>query len=263
MTVAADHYPGSGCPPVRGCPLEPRGRPGIGADHDRHPDHPARHPRRDVRRRHEMAAEHRRHGAGGILRRRLLHARNERQGNPRGLPGQHRPDDHRRHLLLQHGPAKRDHRHHRPDLRAPGQGQDHAAALGVLPHGCRADVTGHLLPRRRRTAGTGGPRTCLRVPHPPGPDGRLRHQRRPRRRLLPAVRRRRAGARHRTEERIPHLPGRALHGQLRPQPHPLRPDHRRCSPSWASCATSTPTSTPASTHPAPAARTASRSSRWR
>ncbi len=219
---------------------------------------PLDHPRGDVRRRHQVAAEHRRDGAGGVLRRRLFHAGHDRQGDPGGLPGQHRHHHHRCHLLLQHGAAQRHHRHHRPDLRPPGPGQDAPAPLGVLPDGRSPDLAGHLLPRRRRAAGTGRHRPGLRIPHPPGTDGRVPHQRCPRRRFLPALRGRRAGARHRREERLPHLAGRTVHGQLRHQPDPLRPDRGAVRPAGQAARQAT-ASTPTSTRPAPAARTASRS----
>ena len=47
------------------------------------------------------------------------------------------------------------------------RGKTLLAAVGVLPHGCRAHGAGHLLPCRRRAAGPGCHRTGLRVAHPP------------------------------------------------------------------------------------------------
>ena len=47
------------------------------------------------------------------------------------------------------------------------RGKTHAAPLGVLPLGCRTDIAGHLLPRRRRPAGTRCHWLRLRIAHPP------------------------------------------------------------------------------------------------
>lgn len=208
-----------------------------------------------------MAAEHRGDGAGCLLWRRLLHAWHDRQRDPRGVPREHRADDHRRHLLLQHGPAERHHRRHRADLRAPRQGQDADASLGVLPHGCRTHGAGNLLPGRRRAPGAGGHRLCLRITHPPGPDGRLHHQRSPRGRFFPVVRGRGAGARHRTGQRLPHFAGSTVHCQLCRQPHPVGPDRRGAGTPGANCATAAAATTPACLRPAPSVRTASKSLR--